>query len=468
MTLVAGVDSSTQSCKVMIRDAETGVLVRSGRATHPEGTEVHPSAWLAALNEAVEGAGGLADVSAISVAAQQHGMVCLDSAGEVVRPALLWNDRRSAEAATDLVGELGPWAWAEAVGSVPVASFTVTKLRWFAQHEPALAARTESVCLPHDWLTWKLSGSADPASLTTDRSDASGTGYWSPSLGCYRTDVLQAAFGRVPRLPSVLGPADLAGSTPGGALIGPGAGDNAGAALGIGASPGDVVVSIGTSGTIFTVSASPAEDGSGAVAGFADATGRFLPLVCTLNASRILDAAARMLGVDLDEVSRLALRAPAGADGLVLVPYLDGERTPNRPDSSGALHGMTHANTTPAHLARAAVEGMLCALADGLDALVAHAVTAQRVILIGGGAQSEAVRQLAPAIFGCPVIVPEPAEYVADGAARQAAWVLSGHQDPPRWAGPPSKAYESDDIDLQTRERYREAREHFVSRATEG
>ncbi|GIH06583.1 xylulokinase [Rhizocola hellebori] len=467
MTLVAGVDSSTQSCKVMIRDAETGVLVRSGRAAHPEGTEVHPSEWWNALQEAIAQAGGIEDVAAISVAAQQHGMVCLDSAGEVVRPALLWNDLRSAGSAADLVTELGPWAWAEAVGSVPVASFTVTKLRWFAQHEPALAAHTESVCLPHDWLTWRLSGSADPASIATDRSDASGTGYWSPSLGCYRTDVLQAAFGRVPRLPTVLGPAELAGSTPAGVLIGPGAGDNAGAALGIGANPGDVVVSIGTSGTIFTVSATPAADGTGAVAGFADATGHYLPLVCTLNASRILDAAARMLGVDLDEVSRLALRAPAGSDGLVLVPYLDGERTPNRPDSTGALHGLTHANTTPAHLARAAVEGMLCALADGLDALVSQAVTAQRVILIGGGAQSEAVRQLAPAIFGCPVIVPEPAEYVADGAARQAAWVLSGHQDPPQWAGPPAKAYESDDVDRQTRERYREAREHFVSRAPE-
>jgi xylulokinase len=396
-------------------------------------------------------------------------MVCLDAAGEVVRPALLWNDLRSAGAADDLVAELGPWAWAEAVGSVPVASFTVTKLRWFAQHEPALAAHTESVCLPHDWLSWRLSGSADPGSITTDRSDASGTGYWSPSLGCYRTDMLQTAFGRVPRLPTVLGPAEMAGSTPAGVLIGPGAGDNAGAALGIGANPGDVVVSIGTSGTIFTVSTTPAADGHGAVAGFADATGRFLPLVCTLNASRVLDAAARMLGVDLDEVSRLALRAPAGSDGLVMVPYLDGERTPNRPDSTGALHGLTNANTTPAHLARAAVEGMLCALADGLDALVSQAVTAQRIILIGGGAQSEAVRQLAPAIFGCPVIVPEPAEYVADGAARQAAWVLSGHQDPPAWAGPPAKAYESDDVDTQTRERYREARDHFVSRlASEG
>jgi xylulokinase len=279
--------------------------------------------------------------------------------------------------------------------------------------------------------------------------------------------MLQAAFGRVPRVPTVLGPSELAGTTPAVVLIGPGAGDNAGAALGIGANPGDVVVSIGTSGTIFTVSTTPAADGTGAVAGFADATGRFLPLVCTLNASRILDAAARMLGVDLDEVSRLALRAPAGSDGLVLVPYLDGERTPNRPDSTGALHGLTHANTTPAHLARAAVEGMLCALADGLDALVSQAVTAQRVILIGGGAQSEAVRQLAPAIFGCPVIVPEPAEYVADGAARQAAWVLSGQQDPPAWAGPPAKAYERDGVDRQTRERYREAREHFVSRASQ-
>ncbi|HCU50111.1 MAG TPA: xylulose kinase, partial [Micromonosporaceae bacterium] len=185
---------------------------------------------------------------------------------------------------------------------------------------------------------------------------------------------------------------------------------------------------------------------------------------CTLNAALVLDATARLLGVDLDELSRLALRAPAGSDGLVLVPYLDGERTPNRPDASGAFHGLTHANTTPAHLARAAVEGMLCALADGLDALVAQGARPERVILIGGGAQSDAVRQLAPAILGCPVVVPSPGEYVADGAARQAAWVLSGQSSPPEWAGPLGKTYEADETDSHTRERYRQARDLVVNR----
>lgn len=465
MTLVAGVDSSTQSCKIVIRETETGDLVRAGRAPHPAGTEVHPERWWEALQLAIGDAGGIDDVAAISVAAQQHGMVCLDSAGEVIRPALLWNDLRSADAAADLVAELGAKTWAEEVGSVPVASFTVTKLRWFATHEPALAARTETVCLPHDWLTWRLSGSADPRSITTDRSDASGTGYWSPSRGYYRNDLLQKAFGRIPQLPSVLGPAELAGSTPAGILIGPGAGDNASAALGMGAELGDVVVSIGTSGTIFMVTSQPTADPLGEVAGFADATGLFLPLVCTLNAALVLDATARLLGVDLDELSRLALRAPAGSDGLVLVPYLDGERTPNRPDASGAFHGLTHVNTTPAHLARAAVEGMLCALADGLDALVAQGARPERVILIGGGAQSDAVRQLAPAIFGCPVVVPSPGEYVADGAARQAAWVLSGQSSPPELAGPQVLTYESDETDSHTRERYTQARDLVVRRA---
>lgn len=170
MTLVAGVDSSTQSCKVVIRDAATGSLVRQGRAPHPSGTEVHPSHWWTALTEAIAQAGGLADVAAIGVAGQQHGMVCLDERGEVVRDALLWNDLRSADAADDLVAEFGGRrAWAAAVGSVPLAAFTVAKLRWLAGHEPGNARRTAAVCLPHDWLTWRLRGAPGVGALTTDR-----------------------------------------------------------------------------------------------------------------------------------------------------------------------------------------------------------------------------------------------------------------------------------------------------------
>jgi xylulokinase len=388
----------------------------------------------------------------------------------VVRPALLWNDTRSAGAAAELVaelggGEAGARAWADAVGLVPVASFTVTKLRWLAEHEPASAARTAAVCLPHDWLTWHLAGAPALDALVTDRGDASGTGYWSPFTGDYRPDLLERAFGRSAVLPRVLGPAEQAGvvaagalGADGGALLGPGTGDNAAAALGINAGPGDVVVSIGTSGVVSTVSTTPTADPSGTVAGFADATGNFLPLAVTLNAARVLDATARLLGVDHDELSRLALSAPAGSGGLVLVPYLEGERTPDRPRSTGALHGLTLATADPAHLARAAVEGLLCGLADGLEAIAALGNPVRRVFLVGGGARSEAVRRLAPAVLGVPVLVPPPGEYVADGAARQAAWVLAGGDAAPVWPATSTETYEADPVP-HVRERYAEVRE---------
>ena len=459
MSLVAGVDSSTQSCKVVVRDAETGALVRSGSAPHPEGTEVDPAAWWTALSAAVAAAGGLDDVAAVSVGGQQHGMVCLDEAGEVVRPALLWNDTRSAGAAAALNSELGAAAWAEAVGSVQVASFTATKLRWLAEHEPDSAARVAAVCLPHDWLTWKLAGAPGLTALRTDRSDASGTGYYSAVTGEYRRDLLKRALGRDDVvLPEVLAPSASAGRTSSGALLGPGCGDNAGAALGVGARPGDVVVSIGTSGVACAVSETPTSDASGTVAGFADATGRYLPLVATLNAARVLDATTRLLGVSHEELSRLALSAPSGSGGLVLVPYLEGERTPDRPSARGVIHGLTLATAEPAHLARAAVEGLLCGLADGIDALKAQGVAVNRVLLVGGGARSEAVRRLAPVVLGHPVLVPEPGEYVADGAARQAAWTLTGGEEPPSWDLAGTETYEADP-DPAVRSRYAEVRD---------
>src|SRR3954469_9510077 len=235
MTLVAGVDTSTQACKVVVRDADTGELVRSGRAPHPPGTEVAPAAWEDALHAALAGAGGLDDVAAVAVGGQQHGMVCLDDDGAVVRPALLWNDTRSAQAAQDLTAELGGGAaWAEAVGLVPVASFTVTKLRWLAEHEPDNAARTAAVCLPHDWLTWLLAGKPGLDALVTDRGDASGTGYWSAATGEYRLDLLERGLGHGAVVPRVLGPAEAAGRTATGrAVLGPGSGENHGAGLGV-------------------------------------------------------------------------------------------------------------------------------------------------------------------------------------------------------------------------------------------
>ncbi|MFI2753108.1 xylulokinase [Cellulomonas sp. P22] len=468
MTLVAGVDSSTQSCKVVVRDAATGALVRSGRASHPDGTEIDPAHWWDALHTAIADAGGVDDVDAISVGGQQHGMVALDADGQVVRDALLWNDTRSAQAALDLIDELGgAGAWAQAVGVVPVASFTGTKLRWMRDAEPANAARTAAVALPHDWLTWQLAGAPGLDALVTDRSDASGTAYWSPFTEDYRRDLLELALGHDAVLPRVAGPGERVGTSTLGArspLLGAGAGDNAAAALGLGLEPGDVALSIGTSGVVSAVSATPVVDGSGLVAGFADATGAYLPLACTLNASRVLDAAARMLGVDHAGLSRLALQAPSGADGLVLVPYLEGERTPNKPDATGALHGMRLANTTPAHLARAAVEGMLCALADGLEALRALGVPVRRVVLIGGGAQSEAVRRIAPSVLATEVHVPAPGEYVADGAARQAAWALAGSTHAPAWASAAEVEVFTAEPAPRVREQYAAVRELTTDR----
>jgi xylulokinase len=460
VTLVAGVDSSTQSCKVLVVDTATGEVVRQGRASHPDGTEVGPAAWWNAFTEALDAAGGLEEVAAVGVGGQQHGMVCLDEAGEVVRPALLWNDTRSAGQAQDLVDELGAEEWARAVGSVPVASFTVTKLRWLAEHEPDAVRRTAAVCLPHDWLTWRLQGGADLSALTTDRGDASGTGYWSPLTEAYRLDLLRLACGSEPLVPRVLGPTEQAGSGPAGVLLSAGTGDNAAAALGLSAEVGDVVVSIGTSGVVSAVSTVPAADPTGIVAGFADATGHFLPLVCTLNAARVLDAACRMLRVDHAELSRLALSAPAGAGGAVLVPYLEGERTPNLPDAQGSLHGLTLDTMTPAHLARAAVEGLLCGLADGLDAMLAQGARAERILLVGGGAASPAVQEIAPTVFGHPVHVPPAAEYVALGAARQAGWALTGEL--PHWPLAGTTVHDSPAVPA-VRERYAEAAARAVS-----
>jgi xylulokinase len=440
MTLVAGVDSSTQSCKIVIRDADTGALARTGRASHSDGTEIDPEVWWQALTSAVSDAGGLADVAAISVAGQQHGMVALDADGCVVRPALLWNDTRSAEAARDLAMEVGAEEYARRTGLVPVASFTATKLRWLREAEPENAARVAAVALPHDWLTWRLRGFGPAGAsthgpvlseLTTDRSDASGTGYWNPATGEYDLDLLERALGHGAVLPRVLGPDESAGTTLDGIVVGPGAGDNAGAALGLNAQNGDVGVSIGTSGTVFAVTSNATADSTGTVAGFADASGLFLPITVTLNAARILSSVAGLLGVDYDELSSLALAADPGAGGVVLVPYFEGERTPNLPDARASFHGLSIASTNRPNIARAAIEGMLCGLATGLQAMRTVGVSDQRILLIGGAVQNPAVQTIAAQVFDAPITVPTPGEYVAEGAAVQAAWAIGGER--PMW-----------------------------------
>ena len=434
--LIAGVDSSTQSVKIVIRKAETGELVRQGRASHPEGTEVDPIHWKNALDSAVKDAGGLDDVAAISIGGQQHGMVALDESGQVIRPALLWNDTRSADQAIALNAEVGGnQEMAKAVGSVLVASFTASKIRWMADNEKAHADRVHAVALPHDWLSWQLQGGKDFSLLFTDRSDASGTGYFDPTTSSYRRDILARALlsDRQIFLPRIAEPSTFAGTTSQGIPLAAGAGDNAAAALGVQAEPGDVVISLGTSGTAFAVSSTPTHDPSGAVAGFADATGRFLPLVCTLNAARIFDAATSILGKTHDEVGSLALSSVPGAHGLSLLPYFEGERTPNRPDATGVFSGMTLSNSNPADIARAMIEGMLAGLADAVQSLIDLGVDVKRILIIGGAAKNPAVGHIASALFGRPVLIPPAGEYVADGAARQAAWALQAGATAPVW-----------------------------------
>ena len=452
---VAGVDSSTQSCKVVICDPVSGRIVREGRASHPEGSEVDPQAWWDAFLEAVRAAGGLDDVRALSVGGQQHGMVCLDSKGEVIRPALLWNDTRSAGAAEELTCERGDgdrergarW-WARATGLVPVASFTVTKLRWVADNEPENARKIAAICLPHDWLSWKIRGGFEAVGLEglcTDRSDASGTGYMDRTDAAYRREILAQAL-RISVeeaeeiiLPKICKPLEAMGCGDpargwGEIAIGPGCGDNAGAALGVGLGVGQALLSLGTSGVVAVVSETPVEDPSGQVAGFADASGHWLPLACTLNASRILDAVGAMSGLGYEELDEAALSVP-DAGGLRLVPYFEGERTPNLPDATARLEGMTLKNSTRAHLARAGVEGLLAHMRFALECVRELGVPIEKVLVVGGGARSRAVQGLAPEFLGVPVEFPEAAEYVALGAARQAGALnavipeVCGHKD---------------------------------------
>jgi xylulokinase len=459
--LVAGIDSSTQSTKILLCRAEDGTVVAEASAPHPDGTECHPEHWWQALNTA--GRDLLERADAVGVAAQQHGMIVLDEAGEVIRPAMLWNDVKSAPQATALVAELGgPAEWAARTGSVPTMSFTVTKLRWLAEREPEHARRVRGVLLPHDWLTWRLGGGRRDTEPTTDRGDASGTGYFSPATGSWLPGYVQAALGAPAALPRVAAPAEAVGRTAWGAALSAGTGDNMGAALGLGLVPGDVVVSIGTSGTAYAVTDAPSDDETGAVAGFADATGLFLPLVATVNAARVLAVTARMLGTDASGLSDLALAAPPGAGGLTLLPYLDGERTPNRPAANGVLRGLTTSNATQENLARAAVEAVLCSLADAIDHLRACGLSPERVVLIGGAAKSAAIRAIAPGVFGFPVTVPEPAEYVALGAARQAAWALASSVTEggwsvgamlPDWPARPAQTYTAEPVP-HVREQY--------------
>ena len=437
VTLVAGIDSSTQSCKVEVFDLATGALIRTGSAPHPPQKVIDPEHWWQALLLAVRRAGGLDDVSALSVGGQQHTPVFLGAHGEVVRDSPLWNDTSSHPHMVALNDELGFDEWVRRTGLPITLSDTVVKLRWLRDTDPESAGRTAAVAVVHDWLTWRLMGygpgDPDLGTLVTDRSEASGTGYWSGETEDYCLDLFEHALGRTAVVPRVLGPRDRAGHTaagipglPAGLPIGAGSGDNAAAALALNLQVGDAVMSLGTSGVVYSRSRSPVHDYSGVVCSYADGTGDHLPLAATLNAARDLDAAMAILGCDYAELSRLALAAPPGAEGVTLLPYFEGERTPDLPHATASLHGLTLHNSTRPNLARAAIEGMLASQVVMIEASRACGVSIDRLFLIGGAAKSPAVRHVLAQIAGVPLLIPEPGEYVAIGAAKQAAAALTG------------------------------------------
>ncbi len=440
-SLVAGVDSSTQSCKVELRRLDDGTVVGAGSAPHPPVTppvsEQDPEAWwtafCAAFADAMSKASaGPGDVRSISVAAQCHGLVVLDDRDQVIRPAKLWNDTTSTAELLRLRAAIGDQALVDRIGSLPTAAFTLSKVAWLAGHEPQNFARVARMLLPHDYLTFRLTGRA-----VTDRSEASGTAYFDAAAGTYVTEYLDLIADRdwLPMLPEVLGPDDVAGEVTdpvlaelglsGSVLVGPGGGDQHATALGLGMVPGDVVYSFGTSGVVMAVSEQPVYDQQGYVDGVADMTNGYLPLASTLNAAKVTDAFARILGLSHSEMSSLALAAPLDRSGPVLAAYLDGERTPNRPGASGLLSGVT-TNTSREEVARAAYEGVIFGLYAGQRALERVGVQlGGRVIAVGGGARSAAYTQLLSDIVQAPVLLADASESTARGAAVQAAAVAS-------------------------------------------
>ncbi|GAB7186683.1 FGGY family carbohydrate kinase [Kitasatospora sp. Ki12] len=422
--VVIGVDSSTQSTKALAVDIDTGTVLGEGRAPHTvsegAGRESDPEQWWRAFGEAVAGTGWAERAAAVSIGGQQHGLVTLDAAGAPVRPALLWNDVRSAPQAAALRAGIGPAEIVRRTGSLPTAAFTAPKWAWLRANEPVAADRVAAVRLPHDFLTERLTGEA-----VTDRGDASGTGWWGPDG--YDKEILDRIGLDPALLPQVLVPGAPAGVVrPGtalreGALVAAGTGDNMAAALGLGLRPGQPVLSLGTSGTVYAVGRKRPVDASGTVAGFADALGGWLPLACTLNCTLAVDRVAALLGRGREEVEQ--------GGTVVVLPYLDGERTPDLPGASGLVHGLRH-DTTPGELLQGAYDGaahaLLTALDDVLRAGGEDPAGDEPLLLIGGGARGRAWQRTVLRLSGRAVRIPAAQELVALGAAAQAAALLTG------------------------------------------
>jgi len=442
-----GIDCGTQSTKAIALDADTGAVLASARRSYdilpPTGfgaMEQRPEDWRNAADATIRevlAALGMrkSEVRGIGVSGQQHGLVVLDSADEVVRPAKLWCDTSTIDQCHEITAHFGGAdKVVELTGNAMLPGYTAPKVLWLRQNEPENWRRTQSVLLPHDYLNFWLTGEK-----RMEYGDASGTAFldvrsrqWCEPIANFLADDLLA------KLPPLRPSSEPAGQVrasllaewgiSGPVLVSAGGGDNMMGAIGTGnIAPGVVTASLGTSGTLFAYSEKAVIDRQGEVAAFCDSTDAWLPLVCTMNVTLVTEAMRELFAWNHEQFEQALTTVPAGADGLLLLPYLVGERTPNLPKSCGVLHGITTQNLTAAHLARSAAEGVTLGLGYGLQRLRELGIHPVEIRLTGGGSNSSQWRQLCADIFEVPVVTLKSGEGASLGAALQAAWMFA-HQ----------------------------------------
>lgn len=440
-----GIDCGTQGTKALIIDSD-GNALGQGYAPHqlierPTGArEQDPAWWVEALRTAVRQALSTTDpkaVAAIGVSGQQHGLVILDEQLQVIRPAKLWNDTETAPENAELIERLGGRAkFFERFGIVPLTGYTVSKLLWLATHEPSNFARIHHILLPHEYLNFWLTGN-----LRAESGDASGTAFFDPRTRAWVREVLDAIDGGTGQLAGAL-PALISVETPAGTLrpavaeefglrpgtlVSAGGGDNMMGAIGTGnVAEGVVTLSLGTSSTVYSFRESPGSDPTGCVAPFCSSSGGWLPLVCTMNATNVVTQTCTTLGRTVQDIEAALAATVPGASGLTLLPFLNGERTPDLPTATGTLLGLSATNFTADNLIRAAVEGVSFGILNGLN-LILDGAQPERIRLIGGGARSAAWRQLLADATGALIEVPLEQEAGCLGAAMQAQF-LAAHQ----------------------------------------
>ncbi len=441
-----GIDCGTQGTKAIVLDASTGQVLGQGSAAHSmiSGAngrrEQDVQQWLTAFEKATQQALQQAgifgeQILGIGVSGQQHGLVLLDAQGQVLRPAKLWCDTESTAENDRLLEYLGGETGSlQRLGIVIAPGYTVSKLLWTQEQHPEIFQRIEKILLPHDYLNYWLTGRA-----ASEYGDASGTGYFDVRSRQWDLGILQHIdlSGRLCRaLPELLEAeqpvgrilptiAQRLGINPE-ALVSSGGGDNMMGAIGTGnITPGAITMSLGSSGTVYAYTDQPQISEQASVATFCSSSGGWLPLICTMNLTNATGAIRELFAMDIAAFNLAVDQAPIGAQGVSMLPFLNGERVPALPHATGSILGLDATNLTQANLCRAVVEGTTFGLRYGLDLLRDSGIQSTDIRLIGGGAKSPVWRQIVADIMGTPVICTEHAEAAALGAAIQAAWCYS-------------------------------------------